>query len=340
MARMLRCQFEGAIYHVMSRGVNRCRIFTSDADRLTFRNKLRESVETHDIKLYAYVLMPNHYHLLLMTPLGNLSRFMHQFGTSYTAYFNVRHRRCGALFGGRFKALLVEGDAYLLKLVRYLHLNPVQTKAMKEANLSARLDVLEKYPWSSHRSYGGWERRLEWISYAPLQALLGERMGTKNLPAAYRRYVQTGLAHNDQDLEEALKRSRKAVGSEAFCLDMEKQYQRLADEYGRGPDIAMRRMEQGIHPDRVLRAVAQSYGLDALSDWQKQKGNHEARDALIWLWTTESGLMGRDIGRRLGHKDGAVVSRRLRILRSLQGENLGLWKTCRRISQELSNVKA
>ncbi len=337
---MLRCQFEGAIYHVMSRGVNRCHIFTSDADRIIFLNKLQESVETHGIKLYAYVLMPNHYHLLLMTPQGNLSRFMHQFGTSYTAYFNVRHRRCGALFGGRFKALLVEGDAYLLKLVRYLHLNPVQTKAMKQADLSERLDILEKYRWSTHRSYGGWERRHEWVSYSPLHALLGERMGTKNMPAAYRRYVQAGLARNDADLEEALKRSSKAVGSEAFCQDMEDKYQQLAAEFGRGPDVAMRRIEQGIHPDLIREATAQSYGLDSSIDWQKHKGNCEARDALIWLWTTESGMMGRDIGRRLGHKDGAVVSRRLRILRSLQVENLAFWKTCQRIRLKLSNVKA
>lgn len=340
MARMLRCQFEGAIYHVMSRGVNRCHIFTSDADRITFLNKLQESVETYGIKLYAYVLMSNHYHLLLMTPQGNLSRFMHQFGTSYTAYFNVRHRRCGTLFGGRFKALLVEGDAYLLKLVRYLHLNPVQSITMKQVNLSERLDILDKYRWSTHRSYGGWERRYEWVSYSPLHALLGERLGTKNLPAAYRRYVQAGLARNDQDLEEALKRSSKAVGSEAFCKDMEDIYQQLATEFGHGPDVAMRRIEQGIHPDLVLEAIAQSYGLDPSIDWQKQKGNYEARDALIWLWTIESGMMGRDIGRLLGHKDGAVVSRRLRILRYLQGESLAFWKTCRRIRQELSNVKA
>ncbi|MBU0677301.1 MAG: transposase [Verrucomicrobia bacterium] len=337
---MLRCQFEGAIYHVMSRGVDRCNIFRGDKDRLMFINKLQANVETHHIELYAYLLMSNHYHLLLMTPRGNLSSFMHQFGTSYTTYFNARHRRSGALFGGRFKAPLVEGDEYLMKLVRYIHLNPVRTKAMKPRELSEKLEYLNKYQWSSHRSYGGWEKRQEWISYAPLDALLNERAGLKGERSAYRKYISAALARNDEELEEALERSSKSVGSESFCQEIEKKYQGLAAEHGHNPDIAMRRIEHGTDPELVLQVVAEAYAMVSPEDLQRRRGNSDARDALIWLWATESGLMGRDVGRRLGHKDGAVVSRRLRELRSKRDRSPKFWRICERLNKELANVKA
>ena len=128
---MLRCEFEGAIYHVMARGIERRAIFRDDADRYRFLDKLQESLERHQVSLYAQTLMSNHYHLLLMTPRGNLSRFMQQFVTSYTVYFNTRHHRTGPLFAGRYKAPLVEGDEYLLKLVRYIHLNPAEIRTRR-----------------------------------------------------------------------------------------------------------------------------------------------------------------------------------------------------------------
>ena len=124
MARHLRLEFEGAIYHVTSRGNERSNIFANDRDKERFLEKLAENVEQHHVRVYAYIIMTNHYHLLLETPRGNLSVFMQQLNTSYTMYYNVSHRRVGHLFSGRFKAKVVAGDEYLLKLTRYLHLNP------------------------------------------------------------------------------------------------------------------------------------------------------------------------------------------------------------------------
>jgi putative transposase len=124
VARPLRVEFEGAIYHLLARGNARQRIFADDADRTKFLELLRSSAARFEIVLHGFVLMGNHFHLLAQTRQANLSRWMHWLMVSYTVHFNWRHARSGHLFQGRYKSLLVEGGEYLLGLSRYLHLNP------------------------------------------------------------------------------------------------------------------------------------------------------------------------------------------------------------------------
>ena len=126
MARPIRVEFEGAVYHITARGNERRRIFRDDADHEMFLATVGQCVEQHGLRLHGYCLMPNHYHLLLETPRGNLSRAIGWLQTAYTIRFNVRHQRSGHLFQGRFKAHLVEADAYAMTLLRYVHLNPVR----------------------------------------------------------------------------------------------------------------------------------------------------------------------------------------------------------------------
>ena len=118
MARHLRLEYEGAIYHVTARGNERGVIFQNDRDRERFVEKLEELVGVHHVRLYAYVLMDNHYHLLVETPRGNVSRFMQQLNTSYTMYYNMKRGRVGHLFSGRYKAKLVCGDEYMIVIPR------------------------------------------------------------------------------------------------------------------------------------------------------------------------------------------------------------------------------
>ena len=126
MARQWRIEYPGAIYHVLSRGNNRQSIFSTDEDRHFFLELLEELSGRFEINIYAYVLMGNHYHLLLQTTQANLSKSMQWFGTSYTRYFNLKNRIGGHLFQGRFKSILVENEAYLLRLSYYIHCNPLQ----------------------------------------------------------------------------------------------------------------------------------------------------------------------------------------------------------------------
>jgi REP element-mobilizing transposase RayT len=146
MARPLRIEFSGAIYHVTSRGNARGNIFADNADRETFFATLATVVRKHRWLCHGYCLMDNHYHLLLETPEGNLASGMRQLNGIYTQTFNRRHDRVGHLLQGRYKAILVERDSYLLELCRYIVLNPVRCRAVKEP---------ESWMWSSFAATAG-----------------------------------------------------------------------------------------------------------------------------------------------------------------------------------------
>ena len=168
MARHLRVEFPGAIYHVTCRMIGEsvpragldgavwapeCCLFRDDADRVRFLDRLAERVEQYNVRLYLFVLMTNHTHLVFETPEANCSRFMHSLSTAYSVYYNLRHGRHGHLLDGRFKGKLVEGDAYLLALSRYVHLNPVCVGTMKNEPLRRRIRHLRRYSWSSYPSW-------------------------------------------------------------------------------------------------------------------------------------------------------------------------------------------
>ena len=128
MARALRIQYPGAYYHVTCRGNERREIYKDDEDRKLFKEKLKVSLEVYAVEVLSYVLMSNHFHLLISTPQGNLSEFMRHFNISYTSAYNRRHRRSGHLYQGRYKAFLIDADSYLVAVSRYIHLNPIRLK--------------------------------------------------------------------------------------------------------------------------------------------------------------------------------------------------------------------
>jgi len=146
MARPLRIEFPGAVYHVTSRGNARADIFDDDSDRGRFLDVLTSVVRKHRWLCHAYCLMGNHYHLLIETPEGNLSRGMRQLNGIYTQKFNRSHNRVGHLFQGRYKAILVEKESYLLELCRYIVLNPVK---------AGMTGAPEGWAWSSFMATSG-----------------------------------------------------------------------------------------------------------------------------------------------------------------------------------------
>ncbi|WP_245523289.1 REP-associated tyrosine transposase [Syntrophotalea carbinolica] len=144
MARPLRIEFEGALYHVTARGNERRKIFFSKRDFEKFKEYIAGAQKKIGFLLHSYVLMDNHYHLMVETPEKNLSRIMHHINGSYTTYINIKRKRSGHLFQGRYKAIVVDKDNYLLELSRYIHLNPVR------ANLVLKPG---EYPYSSYRLF-------------------------------------------------------------------------------------------------------------------------------------------------------------------------------------------
>ena len=144
MARPLRIEYPGAVYHVITRGNNRQVIFHDDQDRTAYLEKLFHYCREKAVHLLCYCLLSNHVHLLLETPQGNLSRMMQAFQTSYTVSWNRRHRYTGHVFEQRYKAFLVDKDNYLLQVSRYIHLNPVAARIVERP---------QDYRWSSYRAY-------------------------------------------------------------------------------------------------------------------------------------------------------------------------------------------
>ncbi len=128
MARQLRIEYEGAFYHIISRGNQRNRIFFEDSDFMKFIEILKRTKERYNYILHAYCLMSNHYHLLIETPKANLNRLMQNINTSYTVFVNRKYRMSGHLFQGRYKAVVVDKDNYLLSLSKYIHLNPNESR--------------------------------------------------------------------------------------------------------------------------------------------------------------------------------------------------------------------
>jgi REP element-mobilizing transposase RayT len=155
MARPLRIEFPGALYHVTTRGNAAADIVADDVDRAALVELIGEVVERASWLCHAYCLMDNHYHLLVETPAGNLSRGMRHLNGVHTQRFNRRHGRVGHVFQGRYKAILVERDAHLLELARYVALNPVRAHLVGRA---------EDWPWSSYRATAGLDGRPDWLT--------------------------------------------------------------------------------------------------------------------------------------------------------------------------------
>jgi putative transposase len=201
MARPLRLEFPGAVYHLTSRGNGRQKIFLADTDRELFLHTLTQVVSRYGWLCHAYCLMANHYHLLVETPKANLSIGMRQLNGVYTQTFNRRHKRVGHLFQGRYKAILVEKEAHLLELCRYVVLNPVRVRSKLERGA---------WRWSSYRATAGLASvpgflSTDWVL---------EQFGKSRAKAQrrYREFVREGL--ESRPWEEL--KGQIYLGSEAF----------------------------------------------------------------------------------------------------------------------------
>ena len=182
MSRPVRIEFPDALYHVTSRGDRREAIFDDDQDRRSFLSTLEQVVNRFNWVCHAWCLMDNHYHLLIQTPDGNLSRGMRQLNGVYTQASNRRHGRVGHLFQGRFKAILVDGDAYLLEVTRYVVLNPVRAGMVNNP---------ADWPWSSYRASAGLEPAVPWLA---VDGLLAQFSGQHSrAQTRYAQFVAEGI---------------------------------------------------------------------------------------------------------------------------------------------------
>jgi len=202
MNRPLRIEFAGALYHVTSRGDRQATIFWDDVDRAAWLATLAQVCARYNFVVHGFCLMTNHYHLVLETIEGNLSQGMRVLNGSYSQYFNRRHELLGHLFQGRYHAILVQRESYLLELTRYVVLNPLR---------AGMVTSLDAWPWSSHPFIIGKSPAPEWLDTSAMLRHFGSERGAAM--DAYHRFVQAGIGRASplKDIQHQL-----ILGDEAF----------------------------------------------------------------------------------------------------------------------------
>lgn len=336
MARPLRVEYVGAIYHVTVRGNDRKVLFRDDPARLRFLEQLAERVESQEIRLYLYCLLLNHVHLVFETPQANLSAFMQGLLTAYTVYFNRRHRRSGHVTDGRYGAKLVEGDKYLDSLTRYVHLNPVRVKTLKNAELSRRLAALNAYPWSSYRAYVGKARAPAFLECEPVLAMMpGRGSGRKR---SYRQFVEAGLAETDEEFSRILKESRLAIGGELFRNRIRDMHYALVCRSHRPEDAALRRLNPLVDSDSVITVICRHFGAERAQVFRRQRGT-ALRAVVARCLCRYAGMSQRDVASLLGLRTGVAVSHQLTRLVERLSRDRKLQEVVTRIEIDIRSLR-
>jgi putative transposase len=311
MPRPWRLQFDGAKYHVTQRGNGGHAVFLSREDRERFMDQLDHGLETEGVRLYAYCLMPNHYHLFVETPRGNLSRFMQRLNTAYAMYFRYKHRRPGHCWQGRFGAKLVEDGAYILRLSRYIHLNPIKGKAWMGRSADEAGAAIRSYAWSSLRGYAGWSPPEKRIDYRWLGLL--EARGREGRRAAYAAYILEVLGQEDEGFAQEAEACAYAIGSPTYRQAIEEELLALRRTQTAERDVTWPR---GLQPgvETVKRVVAQAYGIECASLHRHGLRVGAPKAMAIELACRVTGRSQREIGRHFGYASDAGVAKSRRAL--------------------------
>ncbi len=294
MARQLRIEFTGAFYHITSRGNLRDAVFFDDKDRERFIEILCKTKERYGYLLHAYILMDNHYHLLMETPKANISRIMQNVNTSYTVYVNKRYGRSGHLFQGRFKGLVVDKNEYLVTLSRYIHLNPVRAGIVKRP---------EDYRWTSYRTFIDKAAKQRLVDTADTLGIFSEKRG--KAIGRYKAFVEAGLGGSENPLKEVEAgiilgrgRFRDKIGR---ILDLVKKDEEL-------PQVKKLRGEKSL--EGIVKTCGKHFNLESWELIRRRRGL-PARQTAIYLSKVLSGRTNRAIGEYFCIK-GVAVSKVIR----------------------------
>lgn len=283
MARKPRIHLPGGLYHVMLRGNGGQPVFLTDDDRYRFYLLLQEGTIRFGFRVHAFCLMTNHIHLALQCGDIPLSRAMHNLSFRYTRWINWRENRAGHLFQGRYKAVLVDGDNYLLELVRYIHLNPVR---------AGMVETPEEYPWSGHRAYLGKEvlplLTTDWVLEQFGKTVAKSRAG-------YMKFVLDGLGEEHRPEFHGGGDDSRLLGDDNFmdrCLCC-------------APDKPVR-----ITLQEIVNKVCQTYHIDEarLKAPSQERVTSEARAVVGWLAYNSGGITLSEVGRFLNRDVGSMSS--------------------------------
>ena len=304
MARPLRIEYSGAVYHVTARGNDRRKIFFKPHDYRHFLDLLAKGMERFTVQLHAYVLMSNHYHLVLRTAYPNLHSFMHFLNTAYTVWLNRINNRKGHLFEGRYKAIVMQEPGYLLSVSAYVHLNPVRVKAVKNLSLEKRLRSLKNYSWSSYHAYT--QRVLESQKPKISQEVIWSELGARTELEAYmlyQEYIEGWLIKESNNPLANVKRGC-CLGGEDFIDIIKVNFldeAKLSDQI-----VAFDEWRKKMSITEVLKAVTTALGISFQEIQVSKHMRNEARDIVIYLSRQIAEKELKEIGEVLGIKTPAV----------------------------------
>jgi putative transposase len=304
MPRKARLDAFGTLHHVMARGIERSSIFRNDKDREDFVDRLGKCAEETQTIIYAWALIPNHFHILLRSGPQGLSHFMRRLLTGYATTFNKRHRRSGHLFQNRYTSIVCEEDPYFMELIRYIHLNPIKAHIIKT------MEELDAYPWSGHHIVMG-RKDISWQDSEYVLQWFG------NSKKSYRAFIQKGIETPEADLEgggltrssggQISERQRKnpVLADERILGTGDFVYHLLAQKV-KQKNISLAERQRKM--DEILRAYC---GKTDITLKQLQSGSRaaqisRARSDIAHALTDELGISYAEIARQLGVSTVAV----------------------------------
>jgi REP element-mobilizing transposase RayT len=283
MSRPLRIEYDGALYHITARGNEKNPIYRGERDYQKFLQILSDLPRRYGVIIHAYVLMENHYHFLIETPKANIAKAIHYLNTTYTGYFNMKYKRAGHLFQGRYRGLLIEKESYLHSVSRYIHLNPVQAGLVKKP---------EEYKWSSYPEYigrtkGGGLITCDWI----LGQFSGDRSVARRL---YRRFVDEGVASKVSPFGSL--KAGLILGDDNFIQDITKRLN--LKKHREIPES--KRLLRGVSLEDVMKAVTKRFGIDEEEIRATGRRDNLARKISLYLLRKRTDQSNEEIGKCFG----------------------------------------
>jgi REP element-mobilizing transposase RayT len=322
MARPLRIEYPNAYYHVTCRGNARENIVTDAADRFRFLDILARSAEIYQVKILAFVIMTNHFHLVVVTPNANLHDFMRHFNISFTSFFNRKYDRVGHLFQGRYKAFLIDADSYLLEVSRYIHLNPVKTEERRQHSVKENVLHLRKFPWSSYPVYSGKKKAPPFLSTEEILGFFGKAQDARN---RYGRFVEEGIGTILPN-PFAIAKGHGIIGDKVFVAKLKELLGSTPKSKREQP--ATRHILR-LDPDAILASIGKYFAIDR--ELILQRGQRSIARAFAMELLYRYGKMNqREIGELMSIDYSAVSLARKRLQvdldknRSLRGVLNGL----------------
>ena len=275
MARPYRILGEKAFYHITSRGDGRRKIYKKEKDYIKFLEYVMRAKDRFQFRLYAYVLMTNHYHLLIQTLQANLSQIMHYINSCYTGYYNAVRTNTGHLFQGRYKSLIVDADSYFKELTRYIHLNPVKAKIVEKP---------EDYKWSSYKGYIS-KKGDVYIDKGAIKGVLGmtER--------GYKQFVAAGINESEDIFKDIYAGS--ILGKADFIKEKIKE---LKIQVGSTDISYMNNYDEDIGEEDIIEFICKEYEIDKENLLKSKNKQNLAKKNCIYLLKRLTSKSNKEIG--------------------------------------------